>query len=510
MCNKTKNETCAPYEEIQRTMPSGYIGIYFPDSIVNPSNYDSPGQGIPREVFTNYDLNFNKELDLFVKNNYIIDENGLIFTNYKQQKVVSVDSTMEFDFYSQKDDFFYLYLKVEQKVAIFNRTYLKLQNLLAQIGGLLNVFWFVFALINETYSKLILIREVIFDAFHIKTISHNDQEKKKELESDKGEKQADPGNLDKNKEEKKKDRFVDFQLITQNDLNQKLKKKINIEIMSMIPKKDTPFKSILSPKSMKTKFTNQPSLSRNPSKESTFKKSPNFKAKTMTTTFREIPKADYLKIDEINSPVFKKPEPKSLSVKDIEDIHYSQEFFGEKSKILKETPQITKRSNDDNLLIVNPSEVKKVIMGDSQEESNFTSFHLSFLDYIYIYTGFWKTPERQLKAVALEKGRTIMTKCLDIRYIIQKIYEIEKLKWLLLSEDQLEMFNLLPKPEIDLILNETENLTAITRVLNRRLTKTKEEENKESSKMIHSKKHKLTNLTEIDKKLLMHFRTKSV
>ena len=414
--------------------------------------------------------------------------------------MVSVDSTMEFDFYSQKDDFFYFYLKVEQKVAIFNRTYLKLQDLLAQIGGLLNVFWFVFALINDTYSKLILIREFIFDTFNIKTISHNEQEKKIKLENEK--------NLDKNKEQEKKDRFVDFQLITQNDLNQKLKKrKINIEIMSRIPKKDTPFESILSTKSMKTKFTHQPSLSRNPSKESKFKKSPNLKANTRTT-FREKTKADYLTIDEINTPVFEKPEPKSLSVKDVEDIHYSKEFFLEESKILKETLQITKRSNDDNLLIVKPSEVKKVIMGESQEESNFDRFHHSFLDYIYIYTGFWKTPERQLKAVALEKGRTIMTKCLDIKYIIQKFYEIEKLKWLLLSEDQLELFNLLPKPEIDLMLNETENLTAITRVLNRRLTK--EEENKESSKMIHSKKHKLTNLTEIDKKLLMHFRTKSV
>lgn len=56
----------------------------------------------------------------------------------------------------------------------------------------------------------------------------------------------------------------------------------------------------------------------------------------------------------------------------------------------------------------------------------------------------------------INKGLEIMRRCLDIKFIIQKFYEIEKLKQLLLSDSQLDLFRFLPKPEI--ILNVKENL----------------------------------------------------
>lgn len=37
---------------------------------------------------------------------------------------------------------------------------------------------------------------------------------------------------------------------------------------------------------------------------------------------------------------------------------------------------------------------------------------------------------------------------LDIAYILKKLYELEKLKFILLNEDQLSLFNYLPKPII--------------------------------------------------------------
>ena len=48
----------------------------------------------------------------------------------------------------------------------------------------------------------------------------------------------------------------------------------------------------------------------------------------------------------------------------------------------------------------------------------------------------------------IDKGNEIMKKCLDVKYIIQKFYEIEKLKNLILSDSQLDLFRFLPKPEI--------------------------------------------------------------
>ena len=38
---------------------------------------------------------------------------------------------------------------------------------------------------------------------------------------------------------------------------------------------------------------------------------------------------------------------------------------------------------------------------------------------------------------------------LDITYIIKKLQEIDKLKMILLSTDQIKLFDFLPKPNID-------------------------------------------------------------
>lgn len=42
---------------------------------------------------------------------------------------------------------------------------------------------------------------------------------------------------------------------------------------------------------------------------------------------------------------------------------------------------------------------------------------------------------------------------LDITYIVKKLQEIDKLKMILLSPDQIKLFDFLPKPNIDLNSN---------------------------------------------------------
>lgn len=80
---------------------------------------------------------------------------------------------------------------------------------------------------------------------------------------------------------------------------------------------------------------------------------------------------------------------------------------------------------------------------------------LTILDYFYYYTGLFKTPEREKKKVIIEEGEKILSSCLDIKNIISKFYEIEKLKQVLLSKDEIKKFSHLPKPEIKINISET-------------------------------------------------------
>ena len=96
---------------------------------------------------------------------------------------------------------------------------------------------------------------------------------------------------------------------------------------------------------------------------------------------------------------------------------------------------------------------------------------LNFLDYIHYYTGWFKSPEREKKKAILSKGELILKKNLDVKYIIEKFYEIEKLKYFLLTEEQLTKFHQLERPELVLLRRENERRSmVITKVLRKRVS----------------------------------------
>ncbi|CAD8044277.1 unnamed protein product [Paramecium primaurelia] len=82
------------------------------------------------------------------------------------------------------------------------------------------------------------------------------------------------------------------------------------------------------------------------------------------------------------------------------------------------------------------------------------SLNLTLRDMIVMSFGCKKKEQMQIQ-YATDK---FMSK-LDVAYIISKIYEIDKLKLVLLNEDQLQLFNYLPKPVIPSALfgNDAEN-----------------------------------------------------
>jgi hypothetical protein len=48
----------------------------------------------------------------------------------------------------------------------------------------------------------------------------------------------------------------------------------------------------------------------------------------------------------------------------------------------------------------------------------------------------------------IKAGMKRIEENLDIRYLVKKLMEVEKLKHIFLNEDQLKLFDLIPKPKI--------------------------------------------------------------
>ncbi|CAK74320.1 unnamed protein product (macronuclear) [Paramecium tetraurelia] len=77
--------------------------------------------------------------------------------------------------------------------------------------------------------------------------------------------------------------------------------------------------------------------------------------------------------------------------------------------------------------------------------------HIQYVKYFFGFTGQLKKRIKQLR-----QNLQIVNQKTDIIYVFNKLQELEKLKQLLLDEDQLNLFEYIPKPNIDVSHNRQE------------------------------------------------------
>ena len=356
--NELRND-CLEKDIIKDSMRRGFIGVYFLDIAVDAGNYDQPKKLIPKELFTNFVIDFQKELDIYFQNNFLVSEEGWIFDKIVEEKMVNYDESHELNFMVEDDEFLQVFLKIKQIKSIFGRRYSKIQDLLGLMGGFLNIFYLFGFLLNLLYARLIIITDILLDIFTIKISSSKD-----------------------------------------------VKTPLNLNTVV-----DNINNVIDSPKTCERQF---------------------FRADYHLKELTEIKNKELL----IN---FEDDDCKSAPhLTDLKEMEMDLGKGGEKRANFNITDSIIHQE-------------------ESNELKEIQILNLSFMDYVYIYSGLFKTPEREQKKLMINKGMEILKKCLDVKYIIQKFYEIEKLKNLLLSDSQLDLFTFLPKPEIIINYNENRN-----------------------------------------------------
>ena len=67
-----------------------------------------------------------------------------------------------------------------------------------------------------------------------------------------------------------------------------------------------------------------------------------------------------------------------------------------------------------------------------------------FFDFVHYYTELFSSPEKRQKKLIIQKGNAILKDKLGIHQLVEKLYEIDKLKFILLDEYQSDVFALLP------------------------------------------------------------------
>ncbi|KAL4432652.1 hypothetical protein ABPG74_004945 [Tetrahymena malaccensis] len=80
-------------------------------------------------------------------------------------------------------------------------------------------------------------------------------------------------------------------------------------------------------------------------------------------------------------------------------------------------------------------------------KTNFSELEVKFKDYIFYYFRYFKSFQTTKQKI-ITYGTNKLYNHLDIFYIVNKLIEVEKLKHLLLNENQIKLFQYLPRPEL--------------------------------------------------------------
>ncbi|KAL4432683.1 hypothetical protein ABPG74_004976 [Tetrahymena malaccensis] len=369
---------CKPQDQIDKQTSNLFFLTYMIDKIIDPNNLGSPFsyQGVNLETQTSAQQ--SQQYTAFFENYYIQSDTGLITKQLNQLRDFLFVQSRSDNLYGKPGLIIQFTLRPYKNKQLFmQRRYMKLSDLLAQLGGIIKLLTLIGFAITYPFTRLHLNKEIINSIFdfefkqdEIKKIQTEDNNL---IEKSRIDVQQ---NLNKNLEEQ----FDQNQFkLTQNfqDLDSKF---IQLTQLSEIDASKIQNKEIIPNQTFRKKETQYPFKKT----KSHFKNQEGNKIMTESKQYQEnfIKQSYFEKIRSILNPIKKKV---SLSISD----------------------------------------------------------YIQFLNFGY-------SKIFKLKKLFILEGVNQVKNSLDIQNIIQKLQEIDKLKQILLNEEQLKLFEIIPRPTLNI------------------------------------------------------------
>ncbi|KAL4469413.1 hypothetical protein ABPG74_004666 [Tetrahymena malaccensis] len=354
---------CKSQDEIDKILMNGYFAAYYTDKLINPKLIDQPFTTFPRDIFWPTSNKLMKELTMYWRNVYIESDVGIVSQKKMIQRDVTFSYSTEQVTLGQSNQFIHLIIRFEKaKQSRYFRQYIKIQDVLAQVSGVMNLFFLISSLICKKISELDQVQCFFNDIFSFQSIENEIQEKNKLKQIEKCQKKQ------KTVQNFQEQKYIIHQKKSLNNCQQNTKNKVQ------------------STSSVETNNLNETQKDNQDYNSST-------KNKQVSQTFSNI------------------------------------------IKKFNEQDQITSNDKKEN-------EQEKVVLNFVKKTTR--TLQLYYYEYLLYYL-FPCSKRVSRKKKQIEFSKQVLYKHLDIMYLISKLQEIDKLKMLLLSEQQIKLFNYLPK-----------------------------------------------------------------
>ena len=130
---------CKSENEINEFLRGGYIAIFMTDYSFEPDKYYNPYKIYVKNIYKSFSINYYEEIFLYFKLIQITTDSGYFFEKKKSLDLVTYDYIQnDIDFRNSKH-FLSLILRVSSKRENFEISYIKLQTIFSNIGGMLKI-----------------------------------------------------------------------------------------------------------------------------------------------------------------------------------------------------------------------------------------------------------------------------------------------------------------------------------------------------------------------------------
>lgn len=166
--NDTSNIACKSQEEIDTLLSQAYFSVFASDHAVYTNNYTSPYQAQVFNDFVAISQNSFTGLTLFISPISVISDVGFLFSDLKDDTRFGINNLKILYSFKPNESGMFLELgfQLTNFKSVYYRKYLKLQELMAQIGGVANLFMIISSALNylpSIYNFRIRLINLIFN-----------------------------------------------------------------------------------------------------------------------------------------------------------------------------------------------------------------------------------------------------------------------------------------------------------------------------------------------------------
>ena len=454
---KDNQSKCAPYEEVNDYLKNNelFLNILYMDSVFHPFDYKNPIKNVLGSAYTSISLGISKIYELYLQPNYLITDDGLIFSNNNSKNVITTNVYVnDFTQYNHdRNDSFIgeIGIYTGKKYGETKRIYSKIHTILANVGGVANflliffrLFCYPFSIIKRDEAILNEIFEFDFDRNKQTGGLINDKRRSslvkiKNLFASSGLikiKKTKKLNQRKNIFSTKKGFHIELKKNdSKENLNDNLENKIDAMNISLHKDSSSLSSSTLSNKKI-------------------IKTSGSYDGNLIIENALKYYNSDIFSDEEIEEPnnisSWTEPDVKINYSEIIEKIEKDKEFEKEKIRRKKLAKKQKKSLNElFNLL-------------DTKKDHNELHFRL-FEVILLIFNKFCvccRNSKFKDKLLLYRRSNYTIQDYIDLTFIIKKLEEFDKLKYILLTNEQLAMFNFIGK-DICSINKNYQNTSAI-------------------------------------------------